>query len=133
MTRLAARLIAAFALLALLSPARAQEAVLPGNIYPYLVDCYVYFEQDKSAAQVRGDNARMARRQAGINVVMQLIPPAGRAAGKTKEQIDADLRDGMTSYFNRLASGEITPEELPGKVQACETWIAGDVSAPPKP
>ena len=127
MIRLLALCLALFAAFA---PAAAQEAVLPGDIYPQLVDCYVAYEQDKGQAQVRGDNARVALRQAQIKNVLLLLAHAGQAIGKGKDDVQRDIQAGMTDYFNKLASGQIKPEDLPAQVQACETWIEADVTAP---
>lgn len=125
------RTIALFlALFALALPAAAQEAVLPGDSYPQLVACYVAYEQDKGQAQVRGDNARVARRTAQIKHILLLLAHAGQAVGKTKDDVQRDIQAGMTDYFNKLASGEIKPEDLPAQVQACEAWIEAEVTTP---
>ena len=114
-------LIAAFAGPA--PSAFAQAAIYPPEYYPNLVQCYVFYEQDRVQADARGDRARSARRVAQNAGIMQLLAASGQALGKTAADVEADLRAGINAYFNGLAAGTINPEDLPKSVAACEAWL----------
>lgn len=104
-------------------PALAQAAIYPPDYYPNLVQCYVFYEQDRIQADARGDRARSARRVSQNAGVMQLLAASGQALGKTAADVEADLRVGINAYFTGLAAGTIDPEDLPKSVAACEAWL----------
>ena len=123
MKRIVTALAFVAALAGLAPSAFAQAAVYPPDYYPNLVQCYVFYEQDRIQADARGDRARSARRVTQNAGVMQLLAASGQALGKTAADVEADLRTGINAYFNGLAAGTINPEDLPKSVAACEAWL----------